>query len=167
LSNKDEELKSLVNSEDFDSPYFLTLYNAGKVISLGMNVQFQGQDFNEKLVKGLSAIVNNSGPYLIHCVEGKDRTGFVLMVIEALLGASYQEIVDDYMETYNNYYGITKKSDKDRYETIKEKNIDLMLHYIINDENNEKDLSKIDDYATLAKEYLLSIGMTEEIINKL
>lgn len=167
LSNKDEDLKNLVNKDDFNSPYFLTLYNANKVTALGMKMQFKKQDFKEKLVKGLTAIADNSGPYLVHCVEGKDRTGYVMMLIEALLGASYQEIIDDYMETYKNYYGITKETDKDRYETIKEKNIDVMLHYIIDDENNEKDLSKIDNYATLAKNYLLSIGMTEEIINKI
>ena len=104
---------------------------------------------------------------MVHCVEGKDRTGYVMMVIEALLNASYQEIVDDYMITYGNYYNITKETDIERYETIKEKNIDLMLHYIIDDEKNEKDLSKIDDYATLAKKYLLSINMTESIIDNL
>lgn len=56
------------------------------------------------------------------------------MIIEELLNASYQEMVDDYMVTYENYYSITKENDKDKYETIKEKNIDLMLHYIIDDE---------------------------------
>lgn len=167
LSNLDEELKNLVNKDDFESPYFLSLYNNSKVIALGMNIIFKEQDFKGKLVKGLSAIGDNSGPYLVHCVEGKDRTGYVLMVIEALLNASYQEIVDDYMVTYENYYNITKENDKDKYETIKEKNIDLMLHYIIDDEKDEKDLSKIDDYATLAKEYLLSINMTEKTINKI
>jgi len=46
------------------------------------------------------------GPYLVHCLEGKDRTGFVCIVLEALMSATYQEIVDDYMLTYNNYYHI-------------------------------------------------------------
>lgn len=167
LSNNEEELIELINKEDFNSPYFLTLYNNNKVITLGMNIQFKEQSFKDKLVKGLNAIASNTGPYLIHCVEGKDRTGYVLMVIEALLGSSYQEIVDDYMITYENYYSITKESDIERYEIIKEKNIDLMLYYIIDDVNYEKDLSKIDDYTTYAKNYLLSIGMTEENINKL
>ena len=56
------------------------------------------------------------------------------MIIEELLNTSYKEMVDDYMVTYENYYSITKENDKDKYETIKEKNIDLMLHYIIDDE---------------------------------
>lgn len=89
------------------------------------------------------------------------------MIIEELLNASYQEMVDDYMVTYENYYSITKENDKDKYETIKEKNIDLMLHYIIGDENKTKDLTKINNYSSYAKEYLLMVGMSEDNINKL
>lgn len=89
------------------------------------------------------------------------------MIIEELLNASYQEMVDDYMVTYENYYSITKENDKDKYETIKEKNIDLMLHYIIGDENKTKDLTQINNYSSYTKEYLLMIGMSEDNINKL
>ena len=53
-------------------------------------------------------MTEHSGPCLIHCVEGKDRTGFVCALMLALAGASAQEIIDDYMITYYNYYGITK-----------------------------------------------------------
>lgn len=71
------------------------------------------------------------------------------------------------MITYKNYYDITSSSDRSRYQTIKEKNIDLMLHYVIGDEKEEKDLTGISDYATYAKKYLVSIGMSEDAINKL
>jgi len=50
-------------------------------------------------------IIANDGPYLIHCTEGKDRAGFVSAVLEALMGADLQEIVADYMKSYENYYG--------------------------------------------------------------
>ncbi len=71
------------------------------------------------------------------------------------------------MITYKNYYDITSSSDRSRYQTIKEKNIDLMLHYVIGDEKEEKDLTQISDYATYVKKYLVSIGMSEDTINKL
>lgn len=71
------------------------------------------------------------------------------------------------MITYKNYYDITSSSDRSRYQTIKEKNIDLMLHYVIGDEKEEKDLTQISDYATYVKKYLVSIGMSEDAINKL
>ena len=132
-----------------------------------MSAQFKDEGFKKSLAKGLRAMSENSGPYLVHCVEGKDRTGYVMMVLEALLGASYDEIVDDYMITYDNYYGITKSDVLDRYATIKEKNIDLMLHYMIGDEESSQDLARITDYSAYAKSYLLSIGMNENSINRL
>jgi len=190
LSDSDEDLVKHIHKDDFNSLYFMSLYTNKKVIALSMNMQFKEEgllltkeqkedtsynillqmkelSFGEKLVKGLTAMSENDGPYYIHCVEGKDRTGYVLMVLEALTGSTYQEIIDDYMITYDNYYDINKDSDIDRYETIKEKNIDVMLHYIIGDNDNKVELSKINDYSEYAKKYLLALGMEEEKINKL
>lgn len=167
LSDSEDDLKEEIYKDDFNSPYFLSLYNNNKVLALSMNMQFKEQSFKDSLVKALTTMANNEGPYLIHCVEGKDRTGYVLMVIESLMGATYKEMIEDYMLTYKNYYDITKDSDIERYETIKEKNIDLMLHYIIGDENKTKDLTKINNYSSYAKEYLLMVGMSEDNINKL
>ena len=165
LSDSDDDLKAHIDKEDFNSPYFYSLYQNHKVMPLSMSMQFENVDFSDKLVKGLTALSKNDGPYLVHCVEGKDRTGFVVMVLEALVGAKYQEMVDDYMETYQNYYSITLKSDKRKYNTIKEKNIDFMLHYITETEDDE-DLEKI-NYEEKAKDYLSSIGMKDEDIKNL
>ena len=49
------------------------------------------------------------------------------MLVEALAGAEYQQIADDYMVTYDNYYGITAESEPDKYKTILEKNLDAMI----------------------------------------
>ena len=130
-------------------------------------MNFNDLEFKDKLVKGLTAMANNEGPYLVHCVEGKDRTGFVLIVLESLLGTTYNDMVNDYMKTYDNYYSITIDTDKERYETIKEKNLDVMLYHIIGDTKKEKDLSNISDYSLYTKNYLLSIGMNLIDINKL
>ena len=167
LSDSADDLVTHINKDDFNSPYFLSLYQNQKVIPLDMTAQFEDGVFEAKLVQGLTAMANHSGPYLIHCVEGKDRTGYVLMIVEALAGASYQEIVDDYMYTYKNYYDITRESDRDRYDTIKEKNIDLMLHFVIGDEEEKEDLARITNYDQRVRSYLLSIGMNEDAINQL
>ncbi len=165
LSDSDENIKKQISEENFNSPYFLSLYKNNKVVPLSMNMQFKSEDFSNKLVKGLNSIANNDGPYLVHCVEGKDRTGFVIMILEALIGSSYEEIINDYMETYKNYYSITLESDKEKYNTIKETNIDIMLRFITNSDE-KTDLSKI-DYSSKTYEYLLSIGMKKENIDKL
>ena len=54
---------------------------------------------------------DNSKPLklYVHGLEGKDRTGFMCAVLQMLCGASYEEILEYYMKTYENYYKITKK----------------------------------------------------------
>lgn len=40
----------------------------------------------------------------MHCSEGKERAGITSAVIEALMGASANEIMDDYLTTYIDFY---------------------------------------------------------------
>ena len=47
--------------------------------------------------EGLRFFIANDGPYLIHCNEGQDRTGFSVAILECLMGASEEEVVADYM----------------------------------------------------------------------
>ena len=71
-----------------------------------MGVDFAAEEFNAKLKTGLVYLIDNEGPYLIHCNEGKDRAGFVAALLEALGGAEAEEIVEDYMLSYENYYHV-------------------------------------------------------------
>ena len=56
-------------------------------------------------------MLSHDGPYLIHCWEGKDRTGYIVAILLSLIGASQKEIVDDYMESYVNFFNIKKGSE--------------------------------------------------------
>ena len=164
LSDNDAKIEKYMQAEDFDSPYFLSLYEAGSVIPLAMNMNFTSEEFTSKLVSGLAAMAEKDGPYLVHCTEGKDRTGFVCMLLEALCGAKYQEIVDDYMLTYANYYKITEASDKQKYDIILEKNLIAMLYTVTGDESADL---KTADLSACAKEYLRAAGMTDAQIDAL
>ena len=165
LSDDYSKIESNLHTQSFNSPYFKSLYNSDKVIALSMSMQYKSNEFSTSLSTGLTSMAKNEGPYLIHCVEGKDRTGFVCMILEALCGASYQEIVDDYMLTYKNYYAITEENNSDIYKIIKERNIDNMLRYMC---NLDKDTSLSDvNYSEKAEEYLKSIGMNDYYISKL
>ncbi len=67
-----------------------------------------GTDFNSPLFKagiqdGLLSLARNEPPYLIHCREGRDRTGFVAILLEALGGATRAELEADYAKSYQNY----------------------------------------------------------------
>lgn len=131
------KIKTVINLADSEEslynhlasvPYYKALVGAGRVIALDMGVTFTDQDFLEKLRKGLVFMSQHEGPYLIHCNEGKDRAGFVSALLSALMGASVDEIVEDYMMSYENYYGVEKGTE--RYERIS--NIILSLFADIN-----------------------------------
>lgn len=87
------------------------------------------------------------------------------MLLEGLCGATYDEIVADYMLTYENYYGITKESSPKKYEAILYLHLDDMLEYLTHAEDGA-DLSKV-DFAPYAREYLKKGGMTDEQIDAL
>jgi protein tyrosine/serine phosphatase len=158
LSDNESKIEGYLAAEDFNSPYFLSLYQNGKVLLLSMNMNYTSDEFKSKLASGLSQMAGMEGPYLVHCTEGKDRTGFVCILLEAFAGASYEEIVADYMLTYDNYYKITEASDPAKYSTIKEKNVDAMLKSILGDP--AADLA-VADLAAGAEKYLLNAGMAE------
>ena len=165
LADTDEKMKGYIAKEDFNSPYFFSLYQEGKVYPLAMNMSFASEEFRAKAADGLRAMLENDGPYLIHCTEGKDRTGFMCMLVEALCGASYEEIVDDYMITYRNYYGITKESDPEKYETIVQELLEPMIRSLM-DGNPDADLRTV-DLSEQACSFLKRAGMSEDEITRL
>lgn len=164
LSDSEAKIEGYIGAADFPGTEFLPIYESGNVIPLALNMNYLSDDFRDKIAAGFSEMAGKDGPYLIHCTEGKDRTGFVCMLLEALCGASYREIADDYMLTYDNYYKITEASDKERYDVIQDKNLNAMLRFVVGDP--EADLSKA-DLSGAARKYLLAGGMTEEEISVL
>lgn len=163
LADNDEKLKGYIQADGFNSPNFLALYEKGGVVLLSLNMDYESDDFKEKLVKGLTEMAGSDGPYLVHCTEGKDRTGFVCMLLEALCGASYQEIVDDYMLTYDNYYGITSQSDPEKYDVIVKELLEPMVKSVA---GGDADLEAA-DLAASAEAYLKNAGMSDENIEQL
>lgn len=58
-------------------------------------------------------------PVLIHCEQGKDRTGVVIAIILSLCGVDRQVILDDYNKSYEGLYT--------QYEDVKDEMNDLGL----------------------------------------
>ena len=163
LADTGEKIDGYIAKEDFNSPWFLSLYEKGQVIPLAMSMNFASEEFTSKIAQGFTAMSEFPGPYLVHCTEGKDRTGFVCMLIEALAGASYQEIVDDYMKTYDEYYRINEASDPERYRLILEKNLLPMIRFVAGDDTVDITTA---DLAPLARDFLVRCGMTEAQIDR-
>ena len=162
LADSAEDIETHFEAEDFNSAYYRSLYEAGKVIALDLNVNFFSDEFATTLVGGLRVLAQNAPPYSIHCLEGKDRVGFTLMLLEALMGAQLQEIIDDYMLSFYNYYGVDKEKEPERYETILNTNLLAMLYHVTGTTTMEE-LAQTDLEAA-ATNYLLDKGMTENEI---
>lgn len=51
----------------------------------------------------LTALLTSGTPALVHCTAGKDRTGFVIAVIQSALGAHEDAIMTDYLRTNTDW----------------------------------------------------------------
>ena len=159
LADTEEDIIAYFEQPDFKSFYAKSLFENGAVAPLGMPVDYASEEFSKKLVSGIAEANYTEGPILINCTEGKDRTGFVSALAEALMGATYEEIVDDYMKSFENYYGLTKESDPQKYAIVVKNNIDEMLRFIAGVDASA-DIAKA-DLAAGARKYLTSNGMTD------
>ena len=97
-----EDNDSVVKSLSKDVPWYHKLVTEGNVIGLKMFLTIPSADFNKKLKKGLKFMIAHEGPYLIHCFAGIDRTGFAAAVLGALMGASMEEICNDYLLSFSS-----------------------------------------------------------------
>ena len=80
-----------------------------------MSVNITSDSSIELLSRALRFMADNPGIYCIHCKEGKDRTGFIIAVLELFMGATLDEVVEDYMLSYEYFYGVEKGTEKYTY----------------------------------------------------
>jgi hypothetical protein len=81
-------------------PWYDKLYQAGCIIALDMKFDFLEHRFGSKINAGVKFMLDHKGPYLIHCAQGIDRTGFFVMLLEILMGAGKDEIAADCMASF-------------------------------------------------------------------
>jgi hypothetical protein len=78
----------------------------GDVLTVNIGLATAGNEFRSRFREVLQFMIDNDPPYLIHCIIGQDRTGVAVAILGALMGATLEEIQEDYVQTYANYYGI-------------------------------------------------------------
>ena len=157
--------------------YSQELLDHDQVCLMAMTAAYEGEAFQSALVNGLnSALDHNATKILVHCREGKDRTGFVGLILESLCGASYEEMLYDYMVTYDNYYNLTEASDKTAYDYIVELKFHDIVNYLLSFDpsleaqgDGTYDLASVtkENYATAARNFLAQAGMSEDNIQAL
>ena len=151
VMNLADDEASVKAYEGYEESYYSTI----QYIALNMGVDFAAEEFQSKLAEGLIFFAENPGVYAVHCTEGKDRAGFVVALLECLMGASYDEVVADYMTTFYNYYGVV--SGEERYDIIAGSNIVKSLQRAFGVED-----LKAADLAAEAEEYMKAIGLSGE-----
>lgn len=163
LADSKDDMNKYFAEEDFSSEYTKELYEEGKVITLSMGSSYQSDAYKQSVVKGFKHMLSTEGKYYVHCMEGKDRTGFVCVLIEVLAGASYDEMRADYMQTYKNYYKIGEKETPDKYKAVVALYFDSFMECLYGTDNVET-LKKA-SYVAGAKKYLQDGGMSDEEIS--
>ena len=135
LADSQKNIDTYLSKEDFQSPYYKSLLDSGNVALLNLGLNFRAVEFRKGITDGARFILEHDGPYLFHCTEGKDRTGFMAVFLESLAGADAKEIKADYMESYTNFFHV-KKGTK-QYKLIEEDVIGMMESI-----SGSKDVSK-------------------------
>lgn len=135
-------------------------YSDCTIANIEMSYDFASAEFGEKVRECVLFIIGNDGPYLIHCKEGKDRSGILCAILECFVGADYDEVAADYMLTYRNFYHVGP--DDATYAIILRNNLIKTLSALF----GTYDLETA-DMKEAAAEYLLSIGLSREQLDAL
>ena len=164
-------IKTFINLSDSESVaqsfegFADSYYSKQNIIYLSLPVTFTSDTFKEGLAEGLRFIIANEGPYLFHCAEGKDRAGLTAAILEALMGASIDEIRDDYAKTYINYYDVQDG----KHQEIAPAVMDTIREIIVRNMTASFESEDITapTLAEAAEKYLLAIGLSGDEITAL
>ena len=150
--------------------YETTYYSTQNIIFLGVPPEFFSEIFKVGLVIGFRYMIEHEGPYLVHCTYGMDRTGFMIAVLEALMGATTEEIQDDYAKTFSNYFTVVNgkqvalnEQQIDFFKAVVLRNLKAVYHAEGIDVPDTKPI----DWAAATEKYLGKLGMTPEEISSL
>jgi protein tyrosine phosphatase len=111
LSANNANIQTIINLSDsihsvrqkiIYCPWYRKTFEKNNVIALNIRMNFNIMDsqFNKKIKDGLIFIIEHDPPYLIHCEAGIDRTGFLLIVLEAFMETNFDDMVKDYMLSF-------------------------------------------------------------------
>ncbi len=163
------------NDTEFYKGFENSYYSSQNTIFLSLPVEFFSTPFKEGLVNGFRYISEHDSPYLVHCTYGMDRTGFTIAVLEALMGATDEEIQADYAKTFSNYYNVVdgmqvplSEQQVEFFKSVVLRNLRTVYHA---EGINIPDTGDADngnaDWASATEQYLQKLGMTLEEISSL
>lgn len=74
-------------------------------ITLDMMYEHMIDNRGEQIVQAIRRLANTEGASLVHCTAGKDRTGVVVAFTLMALGASRDDVIENYALTESNLAG--------------------------------------------------------------
>jgi len=152
--------------------YCLDLCKEGKYIAPSMGYLYFQQ--KEKTVAVLESIIDNDGPYLIHCNAGRDRTGFMVLLIQALCGCSVDEMKENEARAFQYLYGI--ETDSKEYRWVVECTYERNMYLIANPDKipdifeidwEHIDTSSVDTYSAAYSYCTDYLELTEDQVDTL
>lgn len=156
--------------EKLPEAYATSLYEKGNVHAEVLSPSVHSHPDQARFV--LESLLDTEGSVGMFCTYGRDRTGAYCAMIEALAGASFEEIRADYMESLCNYYHFEK--DTPEYEAVAKMYVDRVLYLYKHPEYIGHYLSvdwsriSFDDYVPeeVFTNYLINVcGLSSELID--
>jgi len=173
LSYSDATVQDAISKYD---GYCIELCKEGKFKAPSMGYLYFQQ--KEKDVEVLRAMIDNDGPYLVHCNIGRDRTGFMILLLQSLCGCTAEEMMECEARAFCNLYNIDPSSKE--YGAVVSctynRNMYLISHYdeignIFEIDWNSIDVSGVDTYTaaySFCTDYLgLESSEVDRLIDKL
>jgi hypothetical protein len=140
-----------------------TYYSKTSILFNEMGVDYRQESFRDGLRRGFQYIADNEGVYYVHCSLGKDRTGLFCAILEALMGASAEEVIEDYMNTFVYFYGLQKGP---MYDKIADTNICSAMEELLELDCSFRDVPTY-QLSQATYRFLLSIGLSDSDIASL
>lgn len=150
----DPDMDTVKSRDGYEGSYYSTL----DIYPFRTNLDMDSDVFKTNMAAAFRAMITAEQPILIHCQQGKDQTGLMAAMLEAICGASYTEIIDDYMISYENFYNIDHGSDQ--WEHLAEGNIVPSLRKMTGAKSDEE-LEHIDLKTTVRSYMMGSLGLME------
>ncbi len=102
----DEDMDAVKAHDGYEGSY----YSGLDIRNCRVGLVVEDETFGRGMAAVIRGISDSEAPYLIHCQMGRDQSGLAAALLEAMCGADYDEIIIDYMLSYENMYHIERGS---------------------------------------------------------